>query len=79
MLLCDFILNSLREPPGEQLIYHTLLQLCLVERLSDEQDLDEAAVQASQDSRRCAGACRAPAAGLQASDSRADRSCMHGV
>lgn len=55
MLLCDFILHSLREPPGEQFIYHTLLQLCLVERLSDEEGLDEAALQASVASRRSAG------------------------
>ena len=52
MLLCDFILNSLREAPGEQFIYHTLLQLCLVERLSDEVDEDEAALQASYASRK---------------------------
>ena len=51
MLLCDFILNSMLHPPGEQIIYHTLLQLCLVERLSDE-ELAGDAVQASQAQRR---------------------------
>ena len=57
MLLCDFILNSMLHPPGEQVIYHTLLQLCLVERLSDEQLAGAEAAQASQAQRRRAPGC----------------------
>ena len=53
MLLCDYILNSMVDPPGVQTIYHTLLQLCLVERLSDEQLAGEEAAHASQALRRC--------------------------
>ena len=30
MLLCEFILNSTRAPPGEELLYHTLLELHLM-------------------------------------------------
>ena len=29
MLLCEFVLNSLRSPPSEALLYHTLLELYL--------------------------------------------------
>ena len=57
ILLCDFILTETLHPPGEQTIYHTLLQLCLVERLSDEQLADSEAVQASQAQRRYPTSC----------------------
>ena len=30
MLLCEFILNSTRTPPGEEFLYHTLLELHLM-------------------------------------------------
>ena len=30
MLLCEFILNSTRAPPGEEFLYHTLLELHLM-------------------------------------------------
>ena len=30
MLLCEFILNSTRAPPGEEFLYHTLLELHLI-------------------------------------------------
>lgn len=36
MLLCEFILNSQEEPPSEQLLYHTLLELYLADHLADE-------------------------------------------
>lgn len=35
MLLCEFILNSTRAPPGEEFLYHTLLELHL---MGDEED-----------------------------------------
>ncbi len=35
MLLCEFILNSTRVPPGEEFLYHTLLELHL---MGDEED-----------------------------------------
>lgn len=30
MLLCEFILNSTQAPPGEEFLYHTLLELHLM-------------------------------------------------
>jgi hypothetical protein len=36
MLLCEFVLNSQQQPPHEQLLYHTLLELYLQEALPDE-------------------------------------------
>ena len=30
VLLCEFILNSTRTPPGEEFLYHTLLELHLM-------------------------------------------------
>ena len=41
MLLCEFILNSTRAPPGEEFLYHTLLELHL---MGDDDD-DAQAVQ----------------------------------
>ena len=35
MLLCEFILNSTRAPPGEEFLFHTLLELHL---MGDEED-----------------------------------------
>lgn len=37
MLLCEFILNSTRAPPGEEFLYHTLLELHL---MGDGEDQD---------------------------------------
>ena len=36
MLLCEFILNSQPEPPGETFLFHTLLELYLEDHLPDE-------------------------------------------
>ncbi len=36
MLLCEFVLNSQTAPPGEQMLFHTLLSLYLTDRLLDE-------------------------------------------
>jgi len=50
MLLCEFVLNSTRAPPSEAFLYHTLLQLYLAKRLSD--DDSEAEASTSQTKRR---------------------------
>ena len=51
MLLCEFVLNSTRAPPNEAFLYHTLLQLYLADRLSDDEADGEAST--SQTKRRC--------------------------
>lgn len=50
MLLCEFVLNSTRAPPNEAFLYHTLLQLYLADRLSDDEADGEAST--SQTKRR---------------------------
>ena len=35
VLLCEFILNSTRSPPGEEFLYHILLELYLTGSLQD--------------------------------------------
>ena len=52
MLLCEYVLNSVRSPPSEEVIYHTLLQLYLQPRLADESDASPDAIAASQSARR---------------------------
>ncbi len=34
-MLCEFILNSTRSPPGEEFLYHILLELYLTGSLQD--------------------------------------------
>ena len=36
MLLCEYVLNSTRAPPGEAFLFATLLQLYLAPSLADE-------------------------------------------
>ena len=42
MLLCEFILNSTRAPPGEEFLYHTLLELHLMGDGEEEQSTQQA-------------------------------------
>lgn len=53
MLLCEFVLNSMRAPPSEALLYHTLLQLYLAENLCEDPEGEESGVAVSQTKRRC--------------------------
>ena len=41
MLLCEFILNSTRAPPGEEFLYHTLLELHLMGDGEEEQSTQQ--------------------------------------
>ena len=53
MLLCEYILNSTRSPPSEEVLYHTLLQLYLPQRLPEaEADTEEGAPASSPAVRR---------------------------
>lgn len=53
MLLCEYVLNSMRSPPAEEVIYHTLIQLYLEAQLADESDVSPDGIAASQSTRRC--------------------------
>ena len=52
MLLCEYILNSTRSPPSEEVLYHTLLQLYLAEDAPEETESEEAVPSTSQAARR---------------------------
>lgn len=57
MLLCEYVLNSARNPPGEEFLYHTLLELYLSPELTDEvgaaaQPQDAAAAHSSRLARK---------------------------
>ena len=64
MLLCEFILNSTRAPPGEEFLYHTLLELHLMgdgeedqsTQLTSSPDADSAALGSFESSQQDAQA-----------------------
>ena len=68
MLLCEFILNSTRAPPGEEFLYHPLLELHLMGH-EDTQPLDVSAAPQTTPNAAAAAAAADPSADARASAS----------
>ena len=71
MLLCEFILNSTRAPPGEEFLYHTLLELHLMGH-EDTQPPDASATPATPGTGATDPSTHAKASTNQQSASAAD-------